>query len=268
MTQLRSKWIIAWAATALLVAGLACNAVGGAEPTSTPRPTRTPAAEPTEEEPTAEEPTEEEPTEEDPTEEPTEEEPTEETQNGVLFEDDFSDPDSGWEEAEDETALREYRDDEYVMEIYDTGWFIWNNPGQFGLSDTHTIVTVRNVGESQDPTFGVICNFQDDNAFYYMGIGPDGYYAIVRVDGEDDVFLTDEDNQWILSEDIEINAEAYDVEGICAADGTLTLIVNGVEIASVQDDTYSDGDIGLFAQSFEQVPVEVHFDDFVVLPAE
>jgi hypothetical protein len=188
----------------------------------------------------------------------------------VLFKDDFSKSGSGWGEAEDETAKREYRDGEYVFEIYETGWFIWNTPGETDLANTHTTVTAKNVGDAEDPTFGVICNYRDDNAFYYMGIGPDGYYAIVRVDGEDDVFLTSDENLWIQSEDIPINASSYTLEAICAADGTLTLIVNGTQIDSVQDDTYSEGDIGLFALSFEQTPVEVHFDDLQVIevPAE
>jgi hypothetical protein len=189
----------------------------------------------------------------------------------VLFRDDFSNSNSGWGEAEDETALREYRDGEYVFEVYDTGWFIWNNPGENGLSNTHTTVTATNVGEAEDPTFGVICGYEDENAFYYMGIGPDGYYAIVRVEGEEDIFLTSDENLWVQSDDIEINANSYKLEAICAEDGTLTLRVNDVEIDSVQDtaDTlYTEGDIGLFALSFEQTPVEVHFDDLQVIEIE
>jgi hypothetical protein len=188
----------------------------------------------------------------------------------VLFRDDFSNDNSGWGEAEDDTAKREYRDGEYVMEIFETGWFIWNNPGEGNLANTHTTVTVSNEGEALDPTFGVICNYEDDGAFYYMGIGPDGYYAIVRVDGDDDVFLTSDENLWMQSDDIEINADSYKLEAICAEDGTLTLIVDGTEIASAVDDTYAEGDVGLFVLSFEEVPVEVHFDDLEVIeiPAE
>jgi hypothetical protein len=188
----------------------------------------------------------------------------------VLFKDDFSNSNSGWGEAEDDTAKREYRNGEYVFEIYETGWFIWNNPDEKGLSNTHTTVTATNVGDAEDPTFGVICNYVDDNAFYYMGIGPDGYYAIVKVEGEDDVFLTSDENLWVQSDAIAVNADSYKLEALCAEDGTLTLIVNGTEIASAQDDAYKEGDIGLFALSFEQTPVEVHFDDLQVIeiPAE
>ena len=266
MNKRRSYSIIGLAAVALLMAGLACSALGGpsTEPTATPRATRTPQDEdPTEE---AEPTEEEEPTEEaEPTEE---EEPTEEVSGGVLLEDDFSDPGSGWSEADSEAGSREYRDGQYVVEITDTGWFIWVNPGAGNLSNTHTTVTITNAGEAEDPTFGVMCNYQDEVGYYYMGIGPDGYYAIVRTDGEDDTFLTSDENLWIQSEDIELNADAYVLEALCASDGTLTLIVNGVEIDSVQDDTYTEGDTGLFAQSFEQVPVEVRYDDLSIVAIE
>jgi hypothetical protein len=277
VAKLRTSWTILLAAAALLAGGLACNAVGGAgngaDPTATPRPARTPADEPTEEE----EPTDEEPVDEAtrtprPSRTPeAEEEPTETPEpeaGGVLFEDDFSDPDSGWGEDEDETAVREYRDDEYVIEIFDTGWLIWNTAGQDGLSNTHTVVTITNVGEAQDPAFGVICNYQDADGFYYLGAGPDGYFGIVRSEGDDDFFLTSDADQWEFSEDVEQFADEYVLEAICAADGTLTLVVNGTEIASVQDTTYTEGDVGVFVVSFEETPVEIHFDDLIVFDAE
>ena len=273
MAQPHSPGILRLTAAALLAAGLACNAVSGltsgGETTATPRPTRTPETDPTE----AEEPTE---APEEATPRPTrtprptaEDPPTEavEIDGGVLFADDFSDPGSGWGEAEDETALREYRDGAYVIEILDTGWLIWANPHAGPLSNTHTTAIVTNVGAAQDAAFGLICHYADDSAFYYFGAGADGYYAIVRAEGDDDVFLTSDEGLWEFSEDIEVNAGEYVIEAICAADGTLTLIVNGIEIASVQDDVYTEGDVGVFALSFEEIPVEVHFDDLSVVPA-
>ena len=274
MTQRRTHSIPGLAAIALLVSGLACNAIAGlaGEPSATPRATEITVENPTEVEPTEEEATPRPTRTPRPTEKATEEateEPTQEVvAGGVLFEDDFSDPDSGWGDGENETALREYRDGEYVIEVYETGWFIWVNPEAGSLSNTHTTVTITNPGEALDPTFGVICNYVDDSAFYYMGIGPDGYYAIVRAEGEDDIFLTSDEDLWVQSDHIEVNAESYTLEAICASDGTLALVVNGVEIASVQDDTYTEGDVGLFALSFEQVPVEVHFDDLTVVSYE
>ena len=193
----------------------------------------------------------------------------------VIFRDDFESSNSGWSTGSDDTAEVSYADGAYVIQVFDTNWHIWGNPGE-DISDARISVTVRNVGEAQDPTFGVLCNHEvfnegeDDeySSFYYLGFGPDGYYAIVYWDGEEDIFLTSEDSLWQLSEDIALYADEYQLEAECAADGNLRLIVDGVEIASAVDDTATAGDIGLFALSFEETPVEVHFDDLVVTELE
>lgn len=267
MAMHRSAPVMVIAAAILVAAGLACNAASSfteaATATARPRPTRTatPAEEPTEK-PTPQPSPTAEPT---PTPEPTE---APEPIPVDLFEDDFSDSTSGWSEVESEAAQRAYRDGEYVFEIFKTKWFVWSNPDAGGLSNTHTTVTVSSVGEALDPSFGIICNYQDDGAFYFLGAAPDGFYAIARVEGNDYFFLTSDENLWVRSNRIDLNADAYVLEAICAADGTLTLIVDGEEIASVQDSTYTAGDIGLFGQSFDQVPVEIHFDDLTVKALE
>jgi hypothetical protein len=181
----------------------------------------------------------------------------------VLFEDNFSNQRSGWSTGSDQTASVSYRGGSYVFEIYETNWHIWGNPDR-DFSNTRIEVTVSNVGRATDPTFGVICNYQDSDAFYYLGFGPDGYYGIVLWDLEDDFFLTSGENLWLFSDDIEPYADSYELEVECGRDGSLRLIVDGIEIASAFDDTYTSGDIGLFALSFDEVPVEVHFDNLVV----
>ena len=40
--------------------------------------------------------------------------------------------------------------------------------------------------------------------------------------------------------------------------------VNGVELAEVQDSSYSRGDVGLYAGAFFEPDVEVHFDNLRV----
>ena len=287
MSHKRSSWTILLAAIALLLAGLACNAISGlgngAEPTATraARPTDE-EEEPTEEieeEPTEEieeEPTEEieeEPTEEEPTEEPTEEVeelPTlsfEET-GEALFEDTFDENLNGWDEDADDTAAREFRDGAYSVQVFNTVWFAWANPVTENFEDIHVAVTVSNVG-GNDPAFGVLCSYLNADAFYFLGFGDDGYYGIGRIEGDDFLLLTSEDNRWAQSDDIEIFQEAYTLEADCLSDGTLRLIVDGVTIAEAQDPNYyGAGGVGVFVQSFDNVPVDVEFDDFVVTPSE
>jgi hypothetical protein len=280
VARLRSSWIILLAAAGLLATGLACNAVGslnnGAEATATSSPREQPTEAPTEaEEPTAE-PTEA----EEPTEEPTEvEEPTalpteaptddpEPLSGGVLFEDDFEANTQGWDEDVNDTAGRSFRDGVYAIEVFNTVWFAWANPETDPFEDVHLQVTVRNAG-GNDPAFGVICGYLNSDAFYFLGFGDDGYYGIARIEGDDFILLTGDQNSWVQSDDIALFQESYLLEADCRSDGALRLSVDGVTIAEAQDSApYGPGGIGLFVQSFDNVPVEVEFDNLVVTQLE
>ena len=288
MTHWHSSWSIRLAAAALLAAGLACNTVSnltnGAGATPTARPTRTPADDPIEEPTAEEEPTEAEeptaePTEEEPTEEPTEEETAEEEPTAeieatlepllgdVLFQDDFSEDVNGWDIDSSDTAARDLRDGVYSLQVFNTVWFAWANPEapeSQDLTDIHLQVSVSNVG-GNDPAFGVICSYLNSDAFYFLGFGDDGYYGIARIEGDDFVLLTGDGDTWASSDDIALFEDSYTLEADCRADGRLRLIVDGVVIDEVQDaDPYGAGGIGFFVQSFDNVPVDVEFDDLVV----
>ena len=124
---------------------------------------------------------------------------------------------------------------------------------------------VVNKSGSDEPTFGIMCNYQDDKNYYYAGFGSDGYYAIVRTKDNQDLFLTDAaDNQWVQSDTIHKNADSYKLAVQCA-NGEIKLIVDGDEIASVQDDTFTSGQIGLFVLTFDKPEADVRFDNLRVV---
>jgi hypothetical protein len=181
-----------------------------------------------------------------------------------VFQDDFSRENNDWSTGEDETALLAYRNGAYVFEIYEGDWLIWGNPRDESYSNVRVEVEARNTGEALDPTFGIICNYADDQNFHFMGIGADGYYAIVRHENGESTVLTDSDNMWLQSDDIEINADVYNLTAECAGNGDLRLLVDGDLIAETSDDTLTEGNVGLFAFSFEEAPVEVQFDNLEV----
>ena len=257
----------------LLAAALACGG-GGLEPTATPlpRPTQRPVSTATTRppEPTATD-LPPEPTATDRAPEATataEASPTAEVEAEVLYSDDFESDSSGWTVDADETRALSYKDGAYVFEIFDINWRIWTNAGIDSVGDVRITVTVRNVGAANDASFGVLCNYQDNDGYNYLGFGPDGYYAIASWNGEESTYLTSDEDLWLFSEDITQFADEYLLEAECGADGTLRLIVDGVEIASAADDTYPAGDVGLFAMTFEEIPAEVHFDNLVVTALE
>jgi hypothetical protein len=44
----------------------------------------------------------------------------------------------------------------------------------------------------------------------------------------------------------------------------MTFLVNGETVAQVEDETYRSGDIGLYAGTFFEPGVEIHFDNLEV----
>jgi hypothetical protein len=185
----------------------------------------------------------------------------------ILYRDDFSDSGSGWAVDSDDTGAVGYTSGEYFFSITKDKWFTWSNPDE-SFTDIRLSVTVRDITaktEDREPaTFGAICNYEDDQNFYYAGFGADGYYALVNVEDNEDKFLSDpESNQWLESDDITLEAESYTLELECAK-GRVALYVDGKEIASASDSTHTRGDIGLFVLTFTSPTAEVRFDNLQV----
>ena len=89
-----------------------------------------------------------------------------------------------------------------------------------------------------------------------------GQYAIAKAAlALDDVFLTNND-EWGDSDLIAKDATSYRLAADCG-NGTLTLYVDGQQVASVNDTTYISGGIALFAWSGKDAATtNVSFDDF------
>ena len=183
----------------------------------------------------------------------------------LIMQDDFSDDSTGWEVGGDDRYTQGYGDGAYVISLQEIDLYVWGIAGLSNIRDVSIRVTARVV--SGNPAFGVVCKHADSGAFYYLGLSADGYYAIARVEGTSDTFLTSSEHLWLKSSVIRANRSAYDLEAVCAADGTLTLGVDGTPVVSVNDSQYLGGDIGLFARSFDEAPAEVQFDDLLAVEA-
>jgi serine/threonine-protein kinase len=188
-----------------------------------------------------------------------------------LYEDDFSDPASGWEISTDPAANLGYAEGEYAFNVFETGWFIWSNPQKASYSNIKIEVQAKDAARTPDILFGVICNFQDNQHFYYLGIDTNGNYAIGKNDGENDIFLSG-GGQIAASDKIARGSGWYRIEADCTGEGLLTLYVDGLLIDSVSDTSYADGNIGMFVDVFappdgdlhQPKSFEVRFDDIRV----
>jgi len=182
----------------------------------------------------------------------------------ILLEDDFSD--ENWGTLTDSDNSIEYKDEALNMIIYAKNWFVWSTPNGDVYEDIHMEVTAINNDTDVTTAFGLMCHQQSDgDSSYYFAITPAGQYVIARVTpSEDDFFLTN-DNAWEFSDLIPEEASSYRIGADCGADGTLTLYVDGEEIDSVVDTTYTSGGVGLIAWSGEEATnTNVSFDDYLL----
>ncbi len=186
--------------------------------------------------------------------------------SGSLLEDDFSSDSSGWGTGTDSDSAVEYLDGGLNMVVFTQNYFVWSTPDDVDYENIHIEATAVNNGTDLTTAFGIMCNQQViENSFYYFAVTPGGEYAIAKAQtGLTDVFLTNND-QWAASDLIAQNAASYRIGADCGNNGTLTLYVDGQQIATVNDSAHGIGGVGLFTWSAQDAATtNVTFDDFVM----
>ena len=181
--------------------------------------------------------------------------------DGLPWQDDFSDPASGWQAESDASAEVSYAAGAMRVLVKWADSLSWASAGR-DLSDFHLSVRATQASGPDDNEYGVLARIQDSQRFYVFAISGDGYYRIVKRDGGGETLLS---GDWSTSDAINTGAASNLLEVVCQGD-TMTLRVNGVVLAKVEDSSYEHGDIGLYAGTFRDpgTGVEIHFDDLAV----
>ena len=184
---------------------------------------------------------------------------------GAILEDDFNSGSGDWGTGTDADSSVEYSDSGLRMKVFRQNYFVWSTPNDQDYENVHIEATMINNDTDPTTAFGIMCDQQVvDDSVYYFAVTPAGEYAIVKAAlAQTDVFLTNNE-EWGSSDLIAQNATSYRVGADCG-NGTLTLYVDGKQIASVSDTTYTTGGVALFAWSGEDAASgDVTFDDFVM----
>jgi hypothetical protein len=183
--------------------------------------------------------------------------------NRALLEDDFAGSDSSWGTASDADSSVEYSNDSLKFLLKKDQFFSWSTPNGEDYENVHVEVTAFNHSTDSAAAFGVICNLQITNTSYYFAITGAGEYAIGKYTFAGDTLLTN-GGKWNNSSLIPSDADSYRIGADCG-NNTLALYVNGKQVDSVSDSTYTSGQVGVFAWSGKQLnATDVSFDDFVL----
>jgi hypothetical protein len=182
------------------------------------------------------------------------------TEAMVLLEDDFSDPQSGWDRRSDADAEWDYRDGEYRIAVSTPDLAVWSNMSEpHDWADLAVTVDARRVEGPLDNQYGMIVRYQDQSNFYLFSISSDGMFTVQMLRDDEWIDLV----TWTASEAVRQGEATNTLRVEC--DGThMRFFVNDKLLTEGEDDTFPSGGVGLMAGSFEEGNMVVHFDNLLV----
>ena len=185
--------------------------------------------------------------------------PPVQTSGTLLLQDDFANSSSGWTTQNTETGFSNYQNGQYVIGVDQPNYDLWSNYENQQFSDLIINVDV-NIIRSASGTggFGVMCRYIDSENYYKLEVDEDGYFIIYKYLGGEYYALHDWDSlSWLAG------LSSLRLTASCVGN-QLMLAVNDSVIASVTDDSFSSGYIGLAGGVFDNPGIEVGFDNLTV----
>jgi hypothetical protein len=179
---------------------------------------------------------------------------------GLILEDDFSEQ-TGWLERVGDGFVLEHRDEAYRMTINRISGIIYSvRLGErYQVADIHLEVDMVLSDGPENGYSGVICRYVDDNNYYAMVFGSDGFYAIARMLNGSFTFLNRGKNlTGVIHGPGFINRIAADCKG-----KNLSLYANGKLLAQATDAAIQSGGFGLVVGTRPNPGAAITFDNFL-----
>lgn len=180
----------------------------------------------------------------------------------VVYEDDFSQPDTGWNLDSDSSVARNLDDGELSITVNDTQTDAWSTHST-ALRDVVLEVDAHKVAGPDMNNYGIICRYRDSDNYYFLQYGSDGTYAVTRyLNGEASMLV-----EWARTEAVKSGEAVNRLRGECVG-STISLYVNDTLLAGVEDDALSYGKIALAVGTYDEGGVQVKFDNLIVRSPE
>lgn len=187
--------------------------------------------------------------------------PTATKDPSILFSDDFSDAQSGWDTYSGEDITIEYTDGSYRMYLNQSNYYIRSTIYRV-YTNVEIEADVRKKSGPVDGYFGLICRFKDPENFYVFAITSNGYYSIIKLINNEWAMLGNA--EWSLNEKVvKTGVQSNHLKATCKGNN-LIFEVNGSILMDVIDTDLTVGDIGFYVGTYQAPGVEVLFDNFLV----
>lgn len=179
----------------------------------------------------------------------------------ILLEENFSNPSSHWEEVNNAYEIKRYSDQGYFIFIQPNQSRTVSTSGKV-FSDIKFSVDAQKVTGSRDTNYGLVCRYQDKHNYYGFSIGTDGYVGVFKVVQGETQLLSG--NQFSVSDHVHQDDGVNAIIASCINDH-LSLNVNGTDVLTVNDDTFSLGEAGLFFETAAEGKASGIFNHFLVV---
>jgi len=186
--------------------------------------------------------------------------------SGVLFQDDFSNPNSGWDKNTTTDVTTNYDNGRYLISVGQPSVDVWAQPG-LDLTDVAVTVQAQYSAGPVNNEYGVMCRYQrggdGKSSFYFFVISTDGYYALGKVSKDARKIISPPQGSPQPSPAIKPEKDATNEVSATCSGTHLALTVNGVSVGDFNDAELTHGDIGLIAGTYDEGGVQMHFDNLV-----
>ncbi len=178
----------------------------------------------------------------------------------ILFEDDFSDPGSGWYVSSDERQEKAYEDGEYSLLSKLPNTIVWQwIPRPTWIEGDFTVeVDIRRLSTDKGHSGGIAFRYQDnDNYYIYEVRSGDNQYRLLKQLRNKWITL----KGWTYSGYINTGVNTNHLKVACS--GTqIEIYVNGHKLGTFNDSSFISGKILLTTDALEIPGSHYHFDNF------
>jgi hypothetical protein len=183
----------------------------------------------------------------------------------ILFQDDFSNPASGWVATKTDYGLFEYRAGAYHILLAKNNFTTYSLLPDQDYTDVSIEVDVTQTAGPEDAVFGLVCRANGGiaDAYRFLFVG-NGSYAILKGTGKSDDLGT-----FIKQTQAILPGSATNHIRVDCAGSTLALYANGQKLYQTQDSDFKSGQIGLYVADGPSGKgnIDLLFDNFVVREA-
>ncbi len=172
----------------------------------------------------------------------------------LVYEDDFGDSSSGWDDAFDAYTTKQYGNNRYQIEVTASNLVAWGLANR-DVADFEVEVEAKLEGGSPSNGYGLLFRFLDRENFYRFDISGDGYYLLSKFVNGQWTTLVD----WTASPVIQQGTTA-NILKVSAFGPNITVWANGQQLTSVTDDSLMHGNFGFFAGTFSEPHIWVSYD--------